>query len=78
MKLFILVSAFVLAVLRVYIGYAVEPEAITYVDVYKDLAHVFMGGLLVSYLYSREKWQLILFIGMNVLEVVVAVWSRVV
>lgn len=73
----VIAAGLVLAVLRVVIGLLVEPVSPTWVDVYKDAAHLFMGGLAVAWLYDGYKWQKLLFWGLVVLEVVVAIGVRV-
>lgn len=72
----VLLFAAVLAVIRVWIGLNVQPESFEWVQAYKDVAHVFMGGLYVSWRYSRKHWQRDLFWGMCAIEVVVATLSR--
>lgn len=69
--------AIVLAALRIYIGFACVPEHFTWVSAFKDVAHLFMGGLLVALWMQRKRWQHITFWSMNALEVAVAVLSRV-
>ena len=70
----------VLAVVRIYIGYAVAPAEASAVGAYEAIAHVFMGGLLVAAWNSAgsiaTNWRWQLFWALCVLEVVVAVLSR--
>lgn len=70
------VVAIVLAVVRVWIGFNVEPESFELVQAYKDAAHLFMGGLTVAAWRDQQKWQWLLFWGLCALEVGVAVASR--
>jgi len=65
-----------LAIGRVWIGVTVPAEALTVVDVYKDVAHLFIGGLAVAWWLQRERWQWYLFWLLNAVEVGVAVLSR--
>lgn len=66
-----------LALARVWIGASIEPEAFHWIQVYKDAAHLFMGGLAVAWWFGRHRWQWWLFWSLNAIEVAVAVWSRV-
>ncbi len=66
-----------LIIVRVWIGFSVPLESITFVDLYKDVAHLFMGGLAVAWWLQRNRWQWWLFWALNAVEVVVAVWSRI-
>lgn len=68
---------FVLAASRIWIGYTVEPENFTWISAYKDVAHLFMGGLFVAAWIKGHRWQWTLFWIMNAVEVAVAVCSRV-
>lgn len=72
-----IVIAAVIAAIRVYIGIAMEPEHISFVDVYKDTAHLFIGGLAVAWWIKRLPWQWYLFWLLNALEVAMAVFSRI-
>jgi hypothetical protein len=65
------VIALLLSVLRLAVAFTCVPATPTLVDVYKDLAHVYMGYLLCSYRRYR-----LLFWSMCALEVTVAVFSR--
>ena len=67
----------VLAIIRIWMGFAVEPESPSWVDVYKDVAHLFIGGLAVAWWHARHRWQWRLFWSLNVVEVAVAVLSRI-
>lgn len=75
----LLAIAVLLAVGRIYIGFTVEPESPSLVDLYKDLAHVFIGGLGVLWWQFRKIDPLygILFWGLNAVEVTVAILSRI-
>lgn len=68
----------ILAILRIWIGYVVPPEHITLVDLFKDTAHLFIGGLGAAWWYARKPWQWDLFWTLNAVEVSVAVWSRMI
>lgn len=70
--------ALVLACLRIYMGFTMEPEPATLAQVYKDTAHLFMGGLFVAAWLQKHKWQWATFWTLNVVEVAVAILSRVV
>lgn len=65
----------VLCVIRVVIGFTCEPAPMTMVDVFKDMAHVFMGALGVL-AWTRSPLKP-LFWFMAALEVVVATLQRV-
>lgn len=66
-----------LAAVRIWIGFNIEPESFHWVQAYKDAAHLFMGGLAVAWWHGRQRWQWRLFWALNVVEVAVAVMSRV-
>jgi len=66
-----------LAVARVWLGFNVEPDTFTWVQAYKDTTHLFMGGLAVALWVYDHLWQWRLFWGLCILEVAVAVLSRV-
>jgi len=66
----------VLAVARVWIGFNVEPESFAWSQAYKDVAHLFMGGLAVAWWIKRLRWQWWLFWALNIVEVGVAIASR--
>jgi hypothetical protein len=70
-------TAWILAVLRVYIGATTEPESLSWVDVYKDVAHVYVGFLLALAWGRQDRKLWLLFWMMCVLEVMVAILSRV-
>lgn len=48
-KVITLAFAVMLVVVRTIIAATVEPEAFSWAQVYKDVAHLFMGGLFVSW-----------------------------
>lgn len=65
-----------LMISRVWMGFNVPPTSPTWGDVYKDAAHLFMGGLVVCAWRDGKKWQWLLFWSLNVVEVAVAILSR--
>jgi len=67
----------VLAASRIWLAFEVEPEAFSWLHVYVDVAHLFMGGLAVAWWHQERKWQWYLFWFLNVVEVAAAVGSRV-
>lgn len=87
----VIVFAAILAALRVWIGFTVEPEHFSWVSLYKDVAHLFMGGLAVyahnlqpfqaRFLLPQNWGRMIrmwrLFWLMNLLEIAVATLSRI-
>lgn len=66
-----------LAVARIWIGCNVAPEAFAWDQAYKDSAHLFIGGLAVAAWRDEHAWQWRLFSGLCILEVTVALWSRI-
>ncbi len=72
-----LAIAAILALTRVWVGLTVLPETPTATDVFKDVAHLFMGGLFMGWYLQRQHWQWRIFWAMNVLEGAVAVLSRI-
>lgn len=68
--------AFVLGIIRMVIGLYIPPEPITWIAIYKDLVHVFMGGLFMSAWITKRHWQWQVFWALCALEVTVAVLSR--
>jgi hypothetical protein len=66
-----------LAVGRIWIGMNHAPESFQWLQVYKDAAHLFMGGLAVAWWFNRHPWQWWLFWSLNVVEVAVAILSRI-
>ena len=77
-KTTMIVIGMVLAVSRIWVGVNIEPESFQWVQVYKDAAHMFMGGLAVAWWHKQYHWQWLLFWTLNVVEVAVAIWSRIV
>ena len=69
--------AVVLAIIRIWIGLTVEPDVFSWVAAYKDMAHIFMGGLGVAWWLEQKRWQSTLFVAMTALEVAVAGLSRI-
>lgn len=65
-----------LIVSRIWMGLNIEPDPFHWVQAYKDVAHLFMGGLFVAWWVKRHRWQWWLFWVLNAVEVSVAVWSR--
>lgn len=76
MMLLLWIVALALAIVRVYLGMYVEPESFTWVNAYKDMAHVFIGGLLVAAWLKKNRTLWFLFWALNIVEVTVAIWSR--
>ena len=75
MRLTIL-AALLIGAMRIWMGFNVPTESFEWLQVYKDVAHLFMGGLFVAWRIVRQKWQKYLFVGLCALEIVVAVASR--
>jgi hypothetical protein len=67
----------ILATIRVYLGFTVEPQHATLFDIYKDVAHLYMGGLFVAWRIQKKRYQFWLFWMMCLLEVAVATLSRI-
>jgi hypothetical protein len=67
---------FVLVYLRIWIGINFEPEPFHLLQAYKDIAHVFIGGLGVAWYYSKEHWQWHLFWFMCGVEITTAIITR--
>lgn len=76
MKLTIFIGL-ILAVIRIWMGINITPGAFDWTQVYKDMAHLFMGGLAVAWWFNRYKWQWRLFWFLNAVEVAVAILSRI-
>ena len=72
----IIVIAVVLAVSRLFIGLELENLPPLAVNVYKDLAHVYMGVLVTVWYFQRKSWQIKLWWLLNFVEIVVAVSSH--
>jgi len=71
MKIALLIGL-LLAIGRVF----VKPEKPTKADIYKDMAHLFMGGLLVALWRDGLAWQHWLFWSLCAWEVFIAIGSR--
>ena len=67
----------VLAAVRIWMGLNIEPEVFEWLQAYKDVAHVFIGGLAVAWWFQRSDWQWWLFWALNAVEVSVAILSRI-
>ena len=76
------------AAIRIWMGFTMEPTHADPVDVYKDMVHLYMGGLFVAIRYeklhraaykgnSQFFWQRWLFWSLCVVEVAVAVFQRI-
>jgi hypothetical protein len=74
---YLILLALPIGFLRVYIGATTEPESLSWVDVYKDVAHVYIGFLLALAWDRQDRELWLLFWMMCVLEVMVAILSRV-
>lgn len=61
---------------RVWIGLNLPPSPMSEVDVFKDIAHLFVGLLIGFWWVERKPWQRNLIIGLCVAETAVAVISR--
>jgi hypothetical protein len=59
---------------RIWLGWNPLPDF--WMDVYKDAAHVFVGGIGGAWLASGKSWRWRLFWSLNITEVAVAVLSR--
>lgn len=68
----IILIAVLLLIARVFI----HPAAPTIAEVYKDAAHLFVGGLFVAWRIQKNKWQKYLFIIMCAWELLIASGSR--
>ena len=65
----------VFGLIRVVMGFTMEPTSATLVDVYKDTVHVYMGALGV-FAWRKSGWARWLFWGLCAVEVAVAVLQR--
>ena len=52
MKTTILIGV-LLAAVRIWLGFNIEPESFRWDQVFKDAAHLFMGGLAVAWWFNR-------------------------
>jgi hypothetical protein len=50
---YVVTIALILAVIRIWLGFTVEPDTFAWTQVYKDVAHLFMGGLFMSWWHDR-------------------------
>ena len=75
MKITLLIGI-ILIIGRIILGVTVQPESATFSDFYKDAAHLFVGGLAVAAWIQKHKWQWVLFWLLIIVEVAVAVLSR--
>jgi len=76
MRITILIGI-ILALIRIWMGFNIEPDSFHWTQAYKDTAHLFMGGLLVSAWIASSRWKWVLFWSLNIVEVAVAIFSRV-
>lgn len=67
----------ILALLRVWIGMNFPPDSFSWIQVYKDVAHLFVGGLFGAWLCQRMSWQWTVFWFLCAIEILVAIQSRV-
>lgn len=65
----------VFAAIRVVIGFTCEPTSATWIDVYKDAVHVYMGAIGV-FAWKSSGWARQLFWSLCAVEVVVSVLQR--
>lgn len=72
----VIVMGLIFAIMRVSFAFVVPPDTFSWFQVYKDLAHLFMGGLSVAWWIQRNKWQWNLFWLMNFIEVATAILTR--
>jgi hypothetical protein len=75
-KAAVIAAALLLAIGRVWIGATISPQPVRVDSIFKDVAHVFIGGLFVAAWIQRQRWQWVTFWALNAVEVAVAVWSR--
>jgi len=68
LKPYVLLVATTLGLCRIYIAYTIEPETITNVDLFKTIAHLFVGGLFMSWWHTKESWKLWTLLGLSLLE----------
>jgi hypothetical protein len=48
--------AFILALIRIWMGFNVPPDTFSWAAAYKDTAHIFIGGLLVAWRTQKQRW----------------------
>lgn len=66
---------FLLITLRICFGIN-PPESVLIINLFKDTAHIFMGVLGTIWWYKRKQWQWYLFWVLNIVEISVAILSR--
>lgn len=71
-----IIIAVLLIIIRIWFGFIEEPETFTWFQAFKDTAHLFMGGLAVAWWIKRLDWQWYTFWILNIVEVAVAVLTR--
>lgn len=77
-ELLVWIAAAVLVSVRLaMVVYQIDPGQFTWVDLYKDTAHLFVGGLGGAWLVSRKAWQWELFWFLAIAETVCAVLTRI-
>lgn len=69
-------AGILLAASRIALVPLVEPPDFAWFAAYKDVAHLFMGGLLVAALRDWCRWQWMLFWTLNAVEVACAMIGR--
>jgi len=74
---FVLLVAVTLALGRIYLGYTTTPEPVTTVAVFKDFAHLFVGGLFVAWWLTKQNYLWYTFLGLCIVEIVVATLQRI-
>jgi hypothetical protein len=72
-----MITTIIIAVLLAIIRPFITPGKPTSVDIYKDLAHFFVGGLFVAAILQGHAWQWWVFGLLTAWEVIVAVGSRI-
>lgn len=76
--LLLLLVAAALGISRIWLGLTIPPEPASWMGVYKAIAHLFMGGLAVAAWQDDETtWMWPLFWVLCILEVAVAIFSRI-
>lgn len=73
----VFLTGMALAILRTALALEHPPEPFTWFNAYKDIAHVYVGGLGVAWWIQRQQWQIVLFVGLNGVEVAAAIYSRI-
>ena len=75
--LVVFLTGIALTVLRISLALEYPPESFTWFNAYKDIAHVYIGGVGTAWWIQRQQWQIVLFLGVNAVEVTAAVFSRI-